>query len=186
MSLNEKYDSDAAIRCPNVTTGWARGIESLLLDSKDRVKKILDVGCGNVGLLLKEGPNVWGIDPNLGTMRFNGDGKDYGKIAVAVPERAIKGYAEDLPFSDEEFDIAVSTKAVGWYPRQIKTRLALAEMLRVIKKKSGYVTFNIGQEMTADIINPVLLGLQSEGIRVQVVNDCWCVLQHPEFQQDNK
>ena len=64
MSRIEKFDRLAYIRCPNVSHGWEHGIESLLLDPRDRFKRILDVGCGNGGGLLNEGPNIWGIDPN--------------------------------------------------------------------------------------------------------------------------
>lgn len=180
--VHREFDREAFRFCPNVTQGWENGIDGLLLHEKDKFRKILDVGCGNAGELLLEGPDIWGIDPNLGQMRFKGDGKDYGTIGVAVPERSVVGFAEDLPWNDEEFDIALSTKAVGWYPRQINTKMALEEMLRVTKKVSGYVVFNIGQEMTPAIINPILIDLHNRGYDIRVTG-CWCLMFHREHKE---
>ena len=189
MSLSnrsEPINRQAYKFCPNVTQGWDDGLQTLLLNAQDKHKRILDVGCGNQGDLLREGPDIWGVDPNLGTLRFNGDGKDYGKIGLAVPQRSVAALAEELPFADESFDITLSTKAVGWYPRQINTRLALREMLRVTKKKSGYVTFNVGQEMTHDHLYDVLDELGSEGYKMmQDPEGIWYLILHPECEGVN-
>ena len=116
-------------------------------------------------------------------MRFSADGRDYGSIATTVPERSVRARAEELPFKDGSFDVVISTKAVGWYPRQIQTRLALREMLRVCNKETGYSVFNIGQEMTPDIINPVLLELAQNDYFIKIINNCWCLMRHPEFKE---
>ncbi len=174
----QSFDRRAYVYTPNVTQGWTHGLADLI-GEKNIGKKILDVGCGNTGELLREGPDVWGIDPNLGKLRFYGDGENYGSVKVAVPERSVIGIAEELPFADDTFDYVLSTKAVGWYPRQINTALSIAEMLRVSKRKTGSILFNIGQEMTMDILDPVLDKFQLQGIEVFVRED-WCVMKHPD------
>lgn len=177
--MSEKdFDRTAYLYTPNVTQGWEHGLATLVGQGNVH-KKILDVGCGNVGELLLEGSDVWGVDPNLGTLRFNGDGKNYGPVAIAVPGRSKVAFAEDLPFPDDIFDYALSTKAVGWYPRQINTALAIAEMLRVIKRKTGSILFNIGQEMTPEIIKPILANFSEKGIEV-MIRESWCVMRHPK------
>lgn len=181
MAEQPSFDREAYIFTPNVTPGWEGGLAHLVGDANTN-KKILDVGCGNVGELLLQGPDVWGIDPNLGTLRFYGDGKNYGSVAVAVPERSKVGFAEELPFPDDTFDYALSTKAVGWYPKQINTALAISEMLRVIKRKTGSILFNIGQEMTPKIINPILADFSGKGIEV-TIRENWCVMRHPKSDE---
>ena len=147
----------------------------------DLHKKILDVGCGCSGDALKYGDQIYGIDPNLGQMVQNGS--VVGKVGATVPERSMRALAEELPFEDESFDIAYSVKAVGWYPRNINLEMALREMLRVVKKKTGVICFNHGQEMTSSIINPVLQKLQKEGYGANA-NGNWIYITHPQFDQE--
>ena len=176
---SERFDPNAHRYCPNVTFGWELGFNSVFTET-ERNKMILDVGCGVQAEFLQEAPNIYGIDPNLGTLRFNGDGKDYGKVSPYEPERCVKALAEKIPFKDGTFDYAFSTKAVGWYPRHINFEMAVREMLRVVKKDNGVVFFNIGQEMTDEVLSPVLKKIKSEGYHADVFDKELCVLSHPE------
>ncbi len=176
-------ETEDPITTPNVTFGWMQGLGSLgLTDWEIRNKLILDVGCGSNGSVLTEGPNVYGADPNLGRMP-NGNG-GYFDCHVAVPERAFRDRAEQLLFEDGVFDYVVSTKAVGWYPRQIDTEMATKEMLRVLRRDIGVAIFNVGQEMRPRMINPVLIALGEEGCQVAVSDDSiWVHLRHSEFDE---
>ncbi len=173
---------DAHKYCPNVTPGWDGDFETLFLPS-ERNKKILDVGCGNEGTFLLQGPNIYGIDPNLGMYRFLGNGKDYGSAEIAVPERAFRAFAEYIPFQDGEFDYVFSIKAVGFYPRHINFRKATREMLRVAKKDVGIVLIHLGGEMQGDILDPVLDELRSERYDVDLDGNVLS-LKHPEYVQN--
>lgn len=89
------------------------------------------------------------------------------------PERSLRSLAEELPFKDEAFDFAYSTKAVGWYPHSINLEMAVREMSRAVKKKIGVTAFNIGGEMKSEIINSVIKILSREGYGINVVNNNW-------------
>lgn len=176
------FDVDAYKRTPNVSAGWEHGLASIGIDPRAIPNsRILDVACGNAGDTLLEAPNIFGVDPNLGTYRFYGDGKDYGCIPVSVPERSVRAVAEELPFPDGAFQIVFSTKGVGWYPKQINTELALREMLRVAADPGGAVVFNVGQEMTRDVLDPILDKLNGDVCEIVHNDDDLVILGHPEY-----
>ena len=180
INSSREFNRGAYKYCPNITTGWERGFNSLFQDS-EKNKMVLDVGCGNQAEFLREGPHIYGIDPNLGIQRFLGDEKIHFTVRPYAPERAIIALAEELPFREEVFDYAISMKAVGWYPRQINLEMAVREMLRVVKKKTGVVFFNVGQEMSGDVINPVLEKLASQGFNVNVDRDL-VIMSNPDYE----
>lgn len=159
---------------------WEQGFNSLFQDT-ERNKMILDVGCGNQAEFLKEGQHIYGVDPNLGIQRFLGDEEIGFTVRPYAPERVIRALAEELPFGDNVFDYAISMKAVGWYPRQINLEMAVREMLRVVKKKTGAIFFNVGQEMSDDVINPVLEKLKSQGFNLSVDREL-VILSNPDYE----
>jgi len=174
------FNPKAYERSRFVTHGWHRDLRTLGLSKKNvENKRILDVACGDHGAAVGEGPHVFGIDPNLGILRFFGDGKNYGSIRPKVPERSVRGLAEQLPYKDEVFDFAFSTDGVGWYPKNIHFEMALMEMLRVIKKKTGLVIFNIGGEMEPEIIDPILDHLKEKGYNLTYLGVI-CTISHPD------
>ncbi len=176
------FDVNAYKRTPNVTAGWEHGLRSIGIDpGAVSNMRILDVACGNVGETLLEAPNIFGVDPNLGILRFYGDGKDYGPIQVAVPGRSIRAVAEELPFSDGAFQIVFSTKGVGWYPNHINTEMALREMLRVARDPGGAVIFNVGQEMTREVLDPILDKLNGDVCEIVYNENDIVILGHPEY-----
>lgn len=96
--------------------------------------KVLDVGCGSgimVEALLERGCSFWGVDPAPGmiedaTKRFG----DVPNVHLAV------GSAESLAFPDNYFDAVL---CMGVVERVKDDRLALAEMIRVLKKDGTLV-----------------------------------------------
>ncbi len=180
INSSQTFDPNAYKGCPNISQGFGRSFSSLLPDS-ERNKRILDVGCGNQAGFLMQGPNIYGVDPNLGV--FRKDGKVVGNVTPYAPGKAMRALAEQLPFKDEAFDYAISEKAVGFYPRQINLEMALREMLRVVKKRTGAVYFNVGQEMTDEILNPVLEKLTGEGYIVWPRDGNQVYLTHGEYER---
>jgi ubiquinone/menaquinone biosynthesis C-methylase UbiE len=179
-----EFDPRAYVRSRFVTHGWHRDLRTLGLRRADVERKwILDVACGDLGRAVGEGPRVFGVDPNLGILRFFGDGKNYGGLRPLVPERSVRALAEQLPFQDGVFDFALSTDGVGWYPKNIHFEMALSEMLRVIKKPTGRVVFNIGGEMEPDIIDPVLVDLETKGFKLNV-RGVICTISPPDGSVD--
>ncbi|MFH1308316.1 MAG: methyltransferase domain-containing protein [archaeon] len=183
INSSVNFDRTSYNYCTNVSDGWDHGLAGIGFSEEESRKMILDVGCGFYGEQLGEAENLFGIDPNLGRIMGNGDGIVYRIIKPAFPNKSLRALAEELPFKDESFDFAYSTKAVGWYPKSINTEMALREMLRVIKKKTGVIVFNIGGEMPIDIINVVLSKLHSEKYGVNIRNNNWCSMWHPQHER---
>ena len=180
MNSSTYFCRDAYKFCPNITQGWEHGFSSFFAET-EKDKKILDVGCGSQAEFLREAHNIYGIDPNLGMQRYNGR-EEYFKVRPYCIGRCYRALAEELPFRDETFDYAISTKTVGWYPRHINFGMAVGEMLRVVKKKSGVVLFNIGQEMTDGVMAPVLESFQTRAYNVGCIGANLIVLSHPDYE----
>ena len=86
---------------------------------KDK-EKVLDIGCGSgdfLRFLASKGMDVTGIDP------ATVDDEKYHY-------RTVRGYAEKLPFDDEDFDSVVSVRTL----HHLKADEALSEAYRVLKK----------------------------------------------------
>ncbi len=181
INSTKKFDRSAYLHTANISTGFPPRFDHMGFNEVDLQKRILDVGCGCSGEALRYGDQIFGIDPNLGQMVQNGE--VVAKMAASVPERSMRALAEELPFEDESFDIAYSVKGVGFYPKNINLDMAVSEMLRVVKKETGVVCFNQGQEMTSGIINPTLKKLQKEDYGVNIVGN-WIYIVHPQFDQE--
>jgi len=96
---------------------------------------VLSVGGGNGAeplTILRQAPYVYILDPTVGEV-----------TQPIYPHRAIKGYAEDMPFKDKSFWWVISNKAVGWYPKVINPYWAIREMIRVAQER---VNITIGQD----------------------------------------
>jgi|TARA_Y100000310_G_C20482692_1_gene715448 ubiquinone/menaquinone biosynthesis C-methylase UbiE len=182
---SRNFDRGAYKFTPNVTMGWGNRVQELGFSEGELEKRILDVGCGCSGSFLENGRNIYGIDPNLGILRQFGDGKNYGSVTIAVPERSIRALADELPFADDSFDITLSTKAVGWYPQSINFEMAVREMIRVTRKRTGMVMFNVGQDMTNEIFTPVMMQLgEEEGYTIHS-QGVWRYIFHPDFDPES-
>ena len=131
--------------------------------------KILDVGCGTSAVSTLQGPNIYGLDPNLG--------KDC--LTIYNPERTKKALAEQIPYESGFFDHSFSRNTVGFYPRQINLELAVKEMLRVVKPSNGTVRFNTGQEMDYELLESVIQRLMQEGYEIAKDSNLFVIV-HPE------
>jgi ubiquinone/menaquinone biosynthesis C-methylase UbiE len=182
IDSSAKFNRSAYLYTPNISTGFPARFDAMGFNEADLRKKILDVGCGCIGEALRYGDQIFGIDPNLDQMVINGEIVP-SEMGVTVRERSVKALAEELPFKDESFDIVYSVKAVGFYPRNINFEMSVREMLRVVKKQTGVICFNWGQEMTPKILNPTLNRLQKEGYNVNIVSN-WIYIVHPQFNDE--
>lgn len=108
---------------------------SLLEDALGLIegKRILDVGCGNGGLvrsLVKRGAEVVGIDPNAEAL---------GLAREAVADATfVQATAEALPFSDDSFDGAVLLNSLHHVPVS-DMNMALREVARVVEPSGPLV-----------------------------------------------
>ena len=98
-------------------------IYELIKQKNGQKLRILDIGCGNCKMLdkLKElGHEVYGID--LSALRVVKNRKRLKNIAF--------GYAEDIPFPDEMFDIVIAQEVLE---HVFDLKQSLAEIKRVLK-----------------------------------------------------
>ncbi|MBM4312983.1 MAG: class I SAM-dependent methyltransferase [Deltaproteobacteria bacterium] len=103
-------------------------IKSLILDltSPRAGERLLDIGCGSgdhLNLFRKKGCDVTGIDPSSPMLDRAGQ-----RLAHRADLR--QGRAEDLPFSDNEFDIVTLITALEFTD---DPGLAVAEAIRVCR-----------------------------------------------------
>lgn len=94
-------------------------------------KKVLDIGCGD-GTVLKEinkkGAIIYGVEPSE---EFINKAKELNPTGIIK-----EGIAENIPFSDEMFDVVISTWALQTCFDLPK---ALSECARVLKKDGVFV-----------------------------------------------
>jgi SAM-dependent methyltransferase len=114
-----EYDSHRYVRVNRWDSSHLRRIDRLFpLRAGERV---LEVGCGQGHLtrrLAERGVDVVGIDANPNASQVSGS------------DRVLHMRAEDLEFSDDEFDAIVSVHAIEHIPPLDK---AVAEMARVLR-----------------------------------------------------
>lgn len=94
-------------------------------------KKILDVGCGDGTDLKKiadQGAIPYGIDPS----------EEFVQMAKNINKNGVirKGIGEDVPFSDNFFDIVVSKWAIQTSP---DVKKIFSEIARVLKKDGIFI-----------------------------------------------
>ncbi|MDB5139735.1 MAG: SAM-dependent methyltransferase [Mucilaginibacter sp.] len=114
--------------------------DQLLKGTYDNCHKILDVGSGggrNLVYFLRNGYDVYGIDPNLQAVEAV---KALSKtLAPVIPLTNFKvAYAEDLPFNDAQFDLVISSAVLHFAKDQAHFESMLYSMWRVLKP-GGYL-----------------------------------------------
>jgi SAM-dependent methyltransferase len=103
-------------------------IKSLILDltSPRAGERLLDIGCGSgdhLNLFRKKGCDVTGLDPSSLML-------DQARQRLAHRAELRQGRAEDLPFSDNEFDIVTLITSLEFTD---DPGLAIAEAIRVCR-----------------------------------------------------
>ncbi len=93
--------------------------ENIKLEKDDR---LLDVGCGS-GISSDWDCDVTGIDPSEKLLELAQQRVPHGQF--------IKGFAEDMPFDDDEFDLVISLTALQNFEDAEK---GLSEIKRVGRK----------------------------------------------------
>jgi tellurite methyltransferase len=113
--------------------------DQLLKGTYDNCRKILDVGCGggrNLIYFLRNGYEVYGIDPNAGAIEAVKGLAE--KLSPTNAQEAFKvATAEDLPFKDEYFDLVISSAVLHFAKNEAHFEMMLKSMWRVLKP-GGY------------------------------------------------
>ncbi|MGV0743348.1 class I SAM-dependent methyltransferase [Mycolicibacterium sp. XJ870] len=96
-------------------------------------QRVLEIGCGtgNVTTRLKRSCpaiEVTGTDPDPRALK-----RAQRKIKGMSGIRLERAYAQDLPFGDGEFDLALSSMMLHHLDEDTKTAAAAAELFRVLK-----------------------------------------------------
>ncbi len=118
---------------------WSQAAGEIFLDwlTLPSGLRWLDVGCGNGAftelLVLRCKPTeVQGIDPSEGQLSFARD------RSATHPATFHRGDAQELPFEDDRFDVAVMALAINLIPDPAK---AVAEMARVVRPEGAVATY---------------------------------------------
>ena len=121
-------------------------------------QKLLDVGCGTGSLAIlanaKAGPDgeVHGIDASPEMIEVARRKADNAGADV----RFQVGLIEDIPFPDDQFDLALSSFMVHHLPDDLK-RKGLAEIYRVLKPDGHFLTVDFGASSNSLISHLMLL-----------------------------
>jgi tellurite methyltransferase len=122
--------------------------DQLLKGRFDNCHKVIDVGCGggrNLHYFLQSGFEVYGIDPNK-------DAVDHVKqlsalLAPANPtENFIVAVAEDLPYPDNFFDLAICSAVLHFATGHAHFDAMLRSVWRVIKP-GGYLFARLASDI---------------------------------------
>jgi ubiquinone/menaquinone biosynthesis C-methylase UbiE len=108
--------------------------ETLARLSINPTDSVLDVGCGTGALLYQLSARyprarLVGIDPSPEMLALAGE-----RLAPAIELK--QGWAEDLPYQDEVFDLVVSCNVLHYIREPL---VALKDMLRVLRPKGTLV-----------------------------------------------
>lgn len=109
--------------------------DQLLKGTYDNCKLILDAGCGqgrNAGYFLRSGYQVYGIDSSPDNIALV---KQMAApfSAYSPPENFSVGFVEHLPFSDEKFDLVISSAVLHFATDAGHFGEMLNSMWRVIR-----------------------------------------------------
>jgi SAM-dependent methyltransferase len=113
--------------------------DQLLKGTYDDCKKVLDAGCGggrNLVYFLRNGYEVYGIDPNPGAIETV---KELSQsLSAHMPADNFKlAAAETLPFENDDFDLVISSAVLHFARNKDHFENMLYSMWRVLKP-GGY------------------------------------------------
>jgi len=113
--------------------------DQLLKGTYDNCQHVLDAGCGggrNLVYFLRNGFNVYGIDPNLNAVAAVRELAQ--TLAPEIPEENfVVALAEDMPFADEAFDLVICS-AVLHFARSAEHFDAMIRSMWRVLKPGGY------------------------------------------------
>ena len=131
----------------NNLLGYGKAFKRMALELSEITDgdKVLDVGCGS-GTLLIEAKTMYpnadlvGIDPDKKILKL----AERKLEQAGVKARLVQGFAQELPFPSESFDLVISTLVFHHLPAQVK-RQATREIYRVIKEKGRFLLADLGK-----------------------------------------
>jgi len=142
--VKQSYDSISSDFARTRQKSWAE-IDVLLPKYLRAQGKILDVGCGNgrlVGSLAELGFDLFytGLDnsTNLLAQAWENFGFQYKQVKIVWQE----GDMQNLPFSDNVFDVVFAIASLHHLPSTELRQQALAEFNRVLKKEGILIMTN--------------------------------------------
>ncbi len=143
-----------------MTLGRAPAIRKMTLELGEvrPGQKLLDVGCGTGSLAIvakaKLGPDgeVHGIDAAPEMIEVARRKADNAGTDV----RFQVGLIEDIPFPDDQFDVALSTFMLHHLPDDLK-RKGFAEIYRVLKPGGRFATVDFGAPSSSMISHLMML-----------------------------
>lgn len=161
---------------------WSSYIEATVIETTRRLSlnpadRLLDIGCGTGALL-------YALSRTSPTVRLAG--VDASREMLAVARERVgsfaelkQGWAEQIPFGDESFDVVVSTSVLH-YIRDPMT--ALAEMLRVLRSGGRLVITDWCADYLACRVCDLFLGFFAPvHFRAYSLRECRELLDASEF-----
>ncbi|OGO23991.1 MAG: hypothetical protein A2Z28_03480 [Chloroflexi bacterium RBG_16_51_9] len=127
--------------------GYGKTFKRLALELAEIVdgEKVLDVGCGSGTLLIEAkmrypDADCVGIDPDKEILQL----AERKLEQAGVKARLVQGFAQELPFPSESFDLAISTLIFHHLSTPVK-RGAIKEVYRILKDKGRFMLADFGQ-----------------------------------------
>lgn len=138
----EEFDQLVSFFDGMARTSWLGSIHDTLkeLSGTWKEKRVLDVGCGTGRLLLRgadEAEKLTGVD--LSTEMVKAARQNFFLHNRSEKGEFLVGDACKLPFSDETFDVSLSTCVMFLLP---EPREGVSEMVRVTKKDGSLAMLN--------------------------------------------
>ena len=122
--------------------------DQLLKGTYDDCRSVIDVGCGggrNLVYFLKNGYDVFGIDPNAGVIE-SVKGLSLKLAPLNPPENFAVANAEDMPFGDAAFDLAICSAVLHFAKDNAHFDAMLSSIWRVIKP-GGYLFARLASDI---------------------------------------
>ena len=168
-------------------------------------EKVLDIGVGTGTLLIElnkfyPGLNLAGIDPDSKVLNIAKSKLAKYKVRASLS----KAFAQDLPFPDGSFDLAVSTLTFHHLPSQAKKK-TFGEIHRILRKGGKFLLadfgkpqgpisyillhlgsiFDGGEEMRANLRGELPLMLKDKGFVVEKIGNRYLGIEFLLARKDN-
>jgi ubiquinone/menaquinone biosynthesis C-methylase UbiE len=146
----EEFDDLVSFFDSMARTTWLKGIHDTMKETTGswEGKDILDVGCGTGRLLLRgaeEANKLVGVD--LSSEMVKASIQQFFYHEFSGKSEFLVADAENLPFEDESFHLALSTCVMFLLPDPIK---GIQEVHRVLKKEGQIAMLNPSEKMSQE------------------------------------